>query len=72
MLTVSAVGKLGYYLPWAIFCGVATAIGNGLLTTLSPNTSTGKWVGYQILIGAGRGAGFQIVRAFSLSRIDQY
>ncbi|CAI7653381.1 unnamed protein product [Penicillium pancosmium] len=54
------IGKLGYYLPWAIFCGVATAIGNGLLTTLSPNTSTGKWVGYQILIGAGRGAGFQI------------
>lgn len=55
------VGKFGYYLPWAVFCGVATAIGNGLLSTLTPDTSTGKWVGYQIILGAGRGAGFQIV-----------
>ncbi|KAJ5085830.1 hypothetical protein N7532_010601 [Penicillium argentinense] len=53
------IGRLGYYLPWAVFCGVATAIGNGLISTLSPDTSTGKWVGYQILMGAGRGAGFQ-------------
>ncbi|KAJ5227232.1 uncharacterized protein N7469_007238 [Penicillium citrinum] len=54
------IGKFGYYLPWAVFCGVATAIGNGLLSTLTPDTSTGKWVGYQIILGAGRGAGFQI------------
>ncbi|KAJ5818741.1 hypothetical protein N7474_004332 [Penicillium riverlandense] len=53
------IGKLGYYLPWAVFCGVATAIGNGLLSTFKPDTSTAKWVGYQILLGAGRGSGFQ-------------
>ncbi|KAH8434236.1 uncharacterized protein LDX57_011874 [Aspergillus melleus] len=53
------VGKLGYYLPWSVASGVITAIGNGLVSTFSPSTSTGKWVGYQILLGAGRGLGFQ-------------
>lgn len=40
-------------------CGIITSIGHGLLATLSPTTSTGKWIGYQILLGAGRGMGFQ-------------
>ncbi|KAJ5444181.1 uncharacterized protein N7458_008053 [Penicillium daleae] len=53
------IGKMGYYLPWAVVCGILTSIGGGLLSTLTPNTTTGKWVGYQILAGAGRGAGFQ-------------
>ncbi|OJJ50764.1 hypothetical protein ASPZODRAFT_56036 [Penicilliopsis zonata CBS 506.65] len=52
-------GKLGYYLPWTLFCGVASSIGNGLVSTWSPHTSTARWVGYQILLGAGRGAGMQ-------------
>lgn len=42
------------------------AIGNGLLSTLSPSTSTARWIGYQILLGAGRGAGMQMVRLISL------
>ncbi|KAJ5364122.1 uncharacterized protein N7496_009835 [Penicillium cataractarum] len=53
------IGKMGYYLPWAVVCGILTSIGGGLLSTLTPTTTTGKWVGYQILAGAGRGAGFQ-------------
>jgi hypothetical protein len=35
------------------------SIANGLLSTLSPSTSTAKWVGYQILLGVGRGLGTQ-------------
>ena len=35
-------------------------IGSGLLTTLTPTTSTGKWVGYQIIQGVGGGFGIQI------------
>lgn len=61
ILTEYLVGKLGYYLPWGVFCGILTAIGSGLISTFTPNTATGKWIGYQILIGAGRGAGFQTV-----------
>ena len=37
-----------------------TAIGYGLLSTLTPHTSAGEWIGYQILAGAGRGLGLQI------------
>jgi hypothetical protein len=61
MLTYGLVGKFGYYWPWGIFCAVATAIGNGLMSTWNPYTSTAEWVGHQILVGVGRGAGFQLV-----------
>lgn len=37
-----------------------SAVGNGLLSTLSPSTTTGKWIGYQILLGVGRGIGMQM------------
>jgi hypothetical protein len=55
------VSKLGYFTPWAIGAGAVSAIGNGLVSTFSPTTSTARWVGYQILLGAGRGAGMQTV-----------
>ncbi|KAB8071230.1 major facilitator superfamily domain-containing protein [Aspergillus leporis] len=55
VLTVYLVGKLGYYLPWAVPCGILSPIGAGLLSTLTPDTPTGKWIGYQIILGAGRG-----------------
>lgn len=35
-------------------------IGTGLLITLTPTTSTSRWVGFQILQGVGRGVGLQI------------
>ena len=56
------VGKLGYYLPWAVASGLLISIANGLISTLTPTSSTGKWVGYQIIAGAGRGCGMQMVR----------
>lgn len=54
---------MGYYLPWAAAGAALTAIGNGVSSLLSPTTSTGQWVGYQILIGAGRGCIMQSVRS---------
>jgi hypothetical protein len=39
---------------------VLTSIAAGLLTTLQTDTGTGKWVGYQILYGAGAGAALQV------------
>lgn len=42
-------------------CGAAVAvIGAGLLFMLDINTSTAKWIGYQILAGVGWGLGFQV------------
>ncbi|KAI8942352.1 hypothetical protein NX059_000428 [Plenodomus lindquistii] len=55
-----AVSKLGFYYPWAFGSGAVTAIGNGLVSTFTSSTSVGKWIGYQIILGAGRGMGMQM------------
>lgn len=49
------VSILGYYLPFLLVGGAISAIGYGLLSTLSLTTSVGKWVWYQILYGVGSG-----------------
>jgi hypothetical protein len=53
---------MGYYTPWALAGGIVTAIGNGLVSTFTPSTNISVWVGYQIVLGAGRGCGMQMVR----------
>lgn len=50
----------GYYTPFLIGSTAIAAIGTGLITTFDVNISTGKWIGYQIVVGAGVGAGFQV------------
>ncbi|KAL2018468.1 hypothetical protein VTK56DRAFT_824 [Thermocarpiscus australiensis] len=54
------VKKLGYLIPWIVASGVITSISSGLLTTLKVDTSPGKWIGYQILFGAGYAMGLQM------------
>ncbi|KAI5779503.1 MFS transporter [Geopyxis carbonaria] len=49
----------GYYVPFAISGAVLATIGAGLLSTLDIDTSSGKWIGYQIIAGAGIGLGMQ-------------
>ncbi|KAL1798981.1 hypothetical protein ACET3X_003018 [Alternaria dauci] len=58
--TGAAVSRMGYYLPWAFASGVITAIGNALVSTFTASTSTAVWIGYQIVLGAGRGCGMQM------------
>jgi hypothetical protein len=53
-------------MPWAVFSGAMVAIGNGLVSTLTQHTSTAKWIGYLILLGAGRGSGMQMASAYPL------
>jgi hypothetical protein len=57
-----SVGRLGYYMPFSAVGTVLVAIANGLLSLVSPGTSTGKWIGYQIIAGVGRGLAMQVVR----------
>jgi hypothetical protein len=52
----------GYYLPMAIIGPCISAVGYGLLSTLSPTTSTARWVRYQILYGVGSVFGNSSVR----------
>ncbi|RYP41575.1 hypothetical protein DL767_000917 [Monosporascus sp. MG133] len=54
------VERMGYYLPWSIASTVMTAISTGLISTFDVNTTTGQWIGYQLLFGAGCGIGIQM------------
>lgn len=54
------VTKFGYYLPFAVGAAVITSIGHGTLTLLEPDSSIGDWIGFQILVGFGRGIGMQM------------
>lgn len=56
------VPKVGFYLPFAAVGSAISALGNGLVSTFAPNTPTHRWVGYQIILGSGRGIGMQMVR----------
>lgn len=56
ILTGTLTQKTGYYLPWIMLGSALSAIGYGLLSTLTPTTSVARWAGYQILIGTGIGA----------------
>ncbi|CAG7938445.1 unnamed protein product [Penicillium nalgiovense] len=49
------VSVLGYYLPFLLAGGAISAIGYGLLSTLSPTTPAPRWIGYQILYGVASG-----------------
>lgn len=53
------VTRTGWYNPWMFFCTTFMSIGTGLITTLKTDTSTAKWIGYQIIFGLGLGTGMQ-------------
>jgi hypothetical protein len=59
-LTSHLVPKLGYFTPFAIIGGALCTIASGLLSTFDASISTGKWVGYQIVLGAGEGMALQM------------
>jgi MFS family permease len=55
----AAVTMWGYYTPFMLAGGAIAAIGYGLTILFEPDTNTATWIGYQIVIGAGVGIGFQ-------------
>ena len=59
ILTGILTTRVGYYMPFLIFGICVTAVGAGLLTTLSISTVVGQWIGYQIVYGYGLGCSFQ-------------
>ncbi|KFA60621.1 hypothetical protein S40285_07940 [Stachybotrys chlorohalonatus IBT 40285] len=56
------VSIVGYYVPPCIVGNSIAVVGCGMLTTLSVNTTTAQWVGYQILVATG--IGFSIQQGF--------
>ncbi|EXJ90268.1 hypothetical protein A1O1_03367 [Capronia coronata CBS 617.96] len=59
ILAGTGVSRLGYPMPFSVVGSALTAISGGLMSTFTVHTGTGKWVGYQILHGLGRGISFQ-------------
>ncbi|TVY37498.1 Rubrofusarin-specific efflux pump [Lachnellula occidentalis] len=59
ILSGAITQKTGYYVGQLYGCAIFTATGAGLLTTLTVHTSTGQWIGYQIIYGFGLGLGMQ-------------
>ncbi|KAF4637539.1 hypothetical protein G7Y89_g534 [Cudoniella acicularis] len=55
LVTGVLAAKLGSPIIFSIIGNALAAIGGGLMSTFTPSTRTGIWVGYQILTGAGRG-----------------
>ncbi|KAF4997162.1 hypothetical protein FGRMN_4056 [Fusarium graminum] len=54
------VTATGFYQPLLIGGAAIATVGAGLLYLLDIDTSTGKWIGYQIVAGVGWGIAFQI------------
>jgi MFS family permease len=59
MAAGAAVTTWGYYTPFMIAGSILMAIGFGIITTFEVETSTAKWVGYQLIAGIGVGIGLQ-------------
>ncbi|TVY89931.1 MFS gliotoxin efflux transporter [Lachnellula willkommii] len=49
------ISKTGHFTPYIIIGSVLSTVGAGLLSTLSLSSTTGDWIGYQILAGFGMG-----------------
>jgi hypothetical protein len=58
-----ALSKIGIVPLFWIVGGAIATIGAGLFYTMDADTSAGKWIGYQILVGFATGATFQVAIA---------
>ena len=61
------MGATGYYMPWFLWGGAFTVIGNALLYTVNYDSSTSRLYGYSVLAAVGAGsfvqAGFSVAQA---------
>ncbi|KAL3424015.1 major facilitator superfamily transporter [Phlyctema vagabunda] len=60
LVGAGACGKVGWYQPFLIVGASLGTIGAGLIYTLDIGTSSGKYIGYQIVAGVGIGVCIQV------------
>ncbi|BCS21540.1 MDR family MFS transporter [Aspergillus puulaauensis] len=60
IMTGGLISVNGHYLSWLFLSGVLSTVGSGLIYTLDIGSSSGHWIGYQIVAGVGFGAGVQL------------
>lgn len=71
ILAGALTSQTGYYLPFIYLSYVFKAVGAGLITLFEVDTSTAKWIGFQIVFGIGAGLGFQQVTLAAQAVLDQ-
>ncbi|KAF2795490.1 MFS general substrate transporter [Melanomma pulvis-pyrius CBS 109.77] len=59
VLAGGVVFGIGYYTWACILASILAAVGAGLLSTFTVDTSPAKWIGFQVIYGAGCGLGLQ-------------
>ena len=59
VLSAKVTQRIGYYIPGMIVCSILSAIGAGLLSTMTRYSDHSYWIGYQVLFGLGLGCGGQ-------------
>lgn len=59
-ITGGLVTTFGFYTPFLIGSTVLFVVGAGLITTYDATMPDATWIGFQVLAGAGLGAGFQV------------
>ncbi|KAJ9271103.1 hypothetical protein DTO212C5_2761 [Paecilomyces variotii] len=59
MIAGGLVTYVGYYTPFMLLSSVLMAVGAAMLSTFDVTTPHEKWIGYQIIFGAGVGFGMQ-------------
>lgn len=50
---------MGYFTPLVVIGSALTTTGSGLIYTFSETSSSGTWIGYQVIVGVGIGLAFQ-------------
>ncbi|KAL8688170.1 MAG: hypothetical protein Q9218_005852 [Villophora microphyllina] len=59
MIAGGVVTKFGYFNPPALLGAAIATVGCGFLTTLRVNTVTARWIGFEVITGAGLGMSIQ-------------
>ena len=52
--------KIGYYVPSMLIAPSIMSIGEGLMSTLQPDSGSSHWIAFQFLTGFGLGFGMQV------------
>ncbi|EED21292.1 efflux pump antibiotic resistance protein, putative [Talaromyces stipitatus ATCC 10500] len=60
ILSGGLISVNGHYISWLYLSGVLSTIGTSLIYMLDIGSSSGRWIGFQIIAGVGFGAGVQL------------
>lgn len=68
-LSGATISTTGRFMELMIGGVIIATIGTGLISTFNIDTLTGKWIGYQILAGAGHGLSLQVPMILSQASV---